>query len=218
MATQIGEIPISNDISKKIRDLSVFCLQISSFYKSIYNVHIKKFPKSYTKNWITLFSNATYNQDAEDQLVDVLGDVGMTLADFEQLQNIRRMRNMLCHPRLPATCAEQIVDKNWKGHSSYTALKKMLNFMKKREAVYEQTNKVQPTCKNTLETFNLSGTSVSNSNAFTTKSENKVIRISFRDKKRKTKRGLRPKVGVYQTQSYVVPNHRECYVPRLLIE
>ena len=118
-----------------IYDLNLLVLFITSFYSIIYAELKKKFPHSKFTSWVSAFCLAAEHErngdtSLKNEILKIMESHGVTVDDWETLQEIRNTRNALCHPRVGVNRAISILNQRWKRHHSFQSLRKMLKIVR----------------------------------------------------------------------------------------
>lgn len=129
----------SNDQTDKyyrIFDLNKIVVVITNFYSMLYDsLQLKRMNQRQSLfngfSWIDLLSESETNQSLRKELVEILAAYDLDEDCLEQLQNIRRERNRLCHPKIEIEEVNSILDSRWQDSNEYAILKKILKLFVK---------------------------------------------------------------------------------------
>lgn len=121
-----------DDSFKKVHDLNSFVIFITRFYSFIFDRLKRKFPKSRLNSWVEAFVVSSDLESKGDlslkkAIADIMkNEAGISIDEWSELQQIRRLRNSICHPTTSSTKAREALRERWNEHKSFSALDKML--------------------------------------------------------------------------------------------
>lgn len=116
-------------------DLNLLTIFITSFYSIVYSELKTKFPDSKFQNWVSAFCLASEHSRSgddslRDEIIKIMKRFGLDESDWDSLQEIRKKRNEMCHPRIGINRVLSILNQRWKKHPSFSSLKKMLGVVR----------------------------------------------------------------------------------------
>lgn len=117
----------------RFSDLNSFVTFITRFYSFVFDQLKQRYPKCRLNSWVDCFiTSSELSKKGDHSLRDAIADImkheaGITAKDWEQLQEIRRIRNSACHPNGSVTRAREALRDRWDGHPAKEAISKMLN-------------------------------------------------------------------------------------------
>jgi hypothetical protein len=128
-----------------VRDLHLLAPCVTSYYTMVFrNVRAdyrrrgQSFPYS---SWVDLFTAATNEttrfdrfEGDEKQLTNNMARVmsamgGVTMEQWAELQELRRIRNEMSHPRINDTEVNRVIRERWTRHSAGDALRNIVNYL-----------------------------------------------------------------------------------------
>ena len=116
--------------NRYISDLNVIVSFSTNLFSLIYDTC--DCDKTKYKDWNALF-DALRNRDEKEKVKSSihtsLEKIGYTYDDLEHIQNLRRIRNRLSHPRVPLSVAKIMAFSRWKGDPAYGAITKMYEIL-----------------------------------------------------------------------------------------
>lgn len=127
------------------RDLHLLAPCVTSYYTMVFrsmrsNYHRRGLPFRYS-SWVDLFTAATNEtmrfdsfDDDQKRLTNDIAQVmhnmgGVTMEHWAELQELRRIRNELSHPRLDDARVHRTIQARWMRHSAGEALKHITDYL-----------------------------------------------------------------------------------------
>jgi len=113
---------------------------IQTFSSMLYDLIYRLAEAEECGSWIELFTRASSAEGSayEEKIDSVLKDLELTRDDLRQIQDLRKTRNALCHPRAPLAVAQIAVYARWRQHPAFSALTKMFSILRARSANEEK--------------------------------------------------------------------------------
>lgn len=115
----------------QINDLNLISTYISKLYAVIGKNVCEKLDIS--TNWLSLFTSNSLR--IRRVLNDEIRSLGITLEQWRDLQNLRKLRNRLMHPSTTIQNIKSLVEERWQDKSEYGALRCLIRIVEENEDV-----------------------------------------------------------------------------------
>lgn len=115
----------------QINDLNLISTYISKLYAVIGKNVCEKLDIS--TNWLSLFTSNSLR--IRRVLNDEIRSLGITLEQWRDLQNLRKLRNRLMHPSTTIQNIKSLVEERWQEKSEYGALRCLIRIVEENEDV-----------------------------------------------------------------------------------
>ena len=117
----------------KFADLNSFVVHITKFYSHVFEMLKRRYPRCKLQSWVEAFVlSSELEKKGDTSLHDAISSImeneaGLSLDEWKQLQELRRMRNSVAHPSSSVSRAKEALRERWRDHPANSALVKMLN-------------------------------------------------------------------------------------------
>lgn len=117
---------------QKSTDLNCFVVHITRLYSHIFDQLKARYPRCRLNSWIDAFVvSSELESQGDTSLKQAIAKVmeteaGITIDEWKQLQEIRRIRNAVCHPNSSVSRAREALRERWQDHPAKVAIEKML--------------------------------------------------------------------------------------------
>lgn len=117
----------------RFSDLNAFVVHVTRLYSFVFDQLKRRYPKCRLTSWIDSFVMASdLERKGDTSLRDAIAEImkseaGITQEEWKQLQEIRRVRNSVCHPNSSVVRAREALRDRWREHPAHSAISKMLS-------------------------------------------------------------------------------------------